>query len=334
MIRARRSLSTVCFLLFWLGMAGLAATAHAQGMPGSYPVQVVDQVWRDESRGRDIPVRLRIPQSRNAGERFPVIIYSHGLGGDRDSGAAWTEHWAANGYFVVQIQHPGSDAIFVDSLPGDWAAVKQVRNFAIPNLVPARAFDVRYVLDELRQRPESRLIDLGRVGLAGHSLGAYTVQILAGQRASARLPVLADTRIRAVIALSPAVRNRVDAETQFSEVRIPFMSITGSRDQDRQGLADAPEERTRPFYAMPPGGKYLLVLHGADNAVFGGNPGMSNQPREPGAAAFDGHVAHVVQLFSLAFWDAYLRDIPQAEQWLKGRNNRRELADDDRYERR
>ncbi|WP_139826281.1 alpha/beta hydrolase family protein [Derxia lacustris] len=324
---------SICLLLLWLGLMGMLAAAQAQA-PAAYQVQVVDQIWRDESRNRDIPVRLRLPQSRNPAERFPLIVYSHGFGGDRESGQIWAEYWASYGYAVVQIQHPGSDSTFVDALIGDTAVMKALRSSSAGNLVTPRAFDIRFVLDELRIRPEGRLIDQGRIGLAGHSLGAYTVQVLAGQRASMRLPVLADPRIRAAIALSPTVRNRVDAESQFSDVKLPFMLITGSKDVDRFGLADAPEERTRPFYAMPPGGKYLLWLHNADHAVLSGNAGYAAMPREPGAASADAHDVHAVQLFSLAFWDAHLRGMTQAEQWLKTRQNRRDLADDDRFERR
>jgi len=321
-------------LLLWLSLASVLATVGAHAAGPAYQIQVIDQVWRDENRARDVPVRLRIPLSRNPADHFPAILYSHGFGGDRDSGQLWAEYWAANGYIVVQIQHPGSDSTFVDSIPGNSSVAKIIRATATQNLVTPRAFDVRFVLDELRQRPEGRQIDMTRIGLAGHSLGAYTVQVIAGQRASVRLPELADTRIRAAIALSPAVRNRVDAESQFTEVKIPFMSITGSRDVDRFGLADAPEERTRPFYAMPPGGKYLLVLQNADHAVFSGNAGFGELPREAGAAAVDAHVVRAVELFSLAFWDAYLRGIPQAETWMKSRQTRRELTDDDRFERR
>ena len=39
----------------------------------------------------------------------PVILFSHGLGGNREGSKFLGEHWAARGYVAVFLQHPGSD---------------------------------------------------------------------------------------------------------------------------------------------------------------------------------------------------------------------------------
>src|ERR1700742_4829219 len=69
-------------------------------------VQVVDQDWNDFARNRVVPVRLRVP---TGGGPYPVILFSHGLGGSRAGGELWGDTWAHHGYIVVHMQHPGSD---------------------------------------------------------------------------------------------------------------------------------------------------------------------------------------------------------------------------------
>ena len=64
---------------------------------------VEDQIWRDEARQRDVPVRLRWPaQGAPAGQTaLPVLLFSHGLGGTRAGGSVWGEAWAQAGFLVV-----------------------------------------------------------------------------------------------------------------------------------------------------------------------------------------------------------------------------------------
>ena len=97
-----------------MSLTGLAAAPTA-----------VDETWIDERRNREVPVKVRWPAetaSTLAGG-LPVILFSHGLGGTREGGEVWGRAWAAAGFVVVHLQHPGSDL----------AAVRAVaRNFSLP----------------------------------------------------------------------------------------------------------------------------------------------------------------------------------------------------------
>ena len=75
--------------------------------PGSYRVAEWTGEWRDASRDRTIPVRIYYP-AQGSGP-FPVIVFSHGLGGSRDGYRYLGERWASRGYVSVHLQHPGSD---------------------------------------------------------------------------------------------------------------------------------------------------------------------------------------------------------------------------------
>lgn len=63
--------------------------------------------WRDDKRNRVVPVKIYAPQV--GGGPFPVIIFSHGLGGSREGYEYIGRCWAAHGYVVVHLQHEGSD---------------------------------------------------------------------------------------------------------------------------------------------------------------------------------------------------------------------------------
>lgn len=109
--------AATCALAFAIAQNDAAAqTPAAQpayGAAGPFKVEVSDATWRDAVRGRDLPVRIYAPNvsgnSVAANNRFPVILFSHGLGGNRAGGKLWAEHWAGHGYVVVAMQHGGSD---------------------------------------------------------------------------------------------------------------------------------------------------------------------------------------------------------------------------------
>jgi predicted dienelactone hydrolase len=220
----------------------------------------------DASRAnREVPVRIRIPTGTGA---VPLILFSHGLGGSLDGGKDWVEHWAAAGFAVINLQHPGSDRAII----GTGGFLKAMN----ATQLEARARDVSFVLDRVaskkREGPcDLTRIDLRRIGMSGHSFGAHTTQAIAGQRFPGIN--LADRRVDAAIAFSPAAPANGSADTAFHDIGIPFFSVTGSEDKVIFLPQLTPEQRELPFRSMPPGGKYLLVLKGADHMDMGGPDG-------------------------------------------------------------
>src|SRR5258706_2654021 len=138
-----------------LATAALAADAptvtHAERAlsydePGPYPAQVLDVVWRDQSRQRDLPLRIRLPEAPGA---RPLVIFSHGLGGSLEGVRAWGEQWASYGLAVIHLQHPGSDqSVWQDSDN----PVRDLRHAADLGQFAARVADVKFILDELQRR--------------------------------------------------------------------------------------------------------------------------------------------------------------------------------------
>jgi predicted dienelactone hydrolase len=254
---------------------------------------VCNATWHDAARNRDMPVRIRMPAGTG---KAPVILFSHGLGGNLDAGTDWARAWAAAGFMVVHLQHPGSDLAI-------WRGGREeVRAAMGPAQLIARAGDVHFALDHLAAGGRDGDCDLGRadlrhVGMAGHSFGAITTQAVSGQRYPARGAALLDRRIDAAIAFSPSPGRdgQSDAET-FAGIAIPFLSVTGSDDAVPQLTSTTPADRERPFRAMPAGGKYLLWFDGTTHAAFSGND------YAPRGTAPDSHVKPIIERVTTRFW--------------------------------
>jgi predicted dienelactone hydrolase len=266
---------------------------------------VCDAVWRDPARGRDLPVRIRLPDGNS---KVPVVLFSPGLGGGVIGGTLWGSAWAARGIAVVHLEHPGSDA-GVYAGAADAADLKaRVRAAATGAQLQARVGDVSFILDELARRPReggcdlSRL-DLSRIGLAGHSMGAWTAQAVAGQRYFGAA-TFRDPRIIAAIALSPSTLTTGGLSEAFGGITIPFLSITGTADGMPKIVRDAvpsaaqiaqQAQRTGPYTGMAPGRKYLIVFQDGDHMVFAGN-------QRRGAAGPVAHIQTVTARVTTAFW--------------------------------
>jgi predicted dienelactone hydrolase len=311
-------------IALWIGLAALTAWAiDAQAAP-----TICDGIWHDDARGRDVPVRVRMPEGMR---RVPVILFSHGLGGSVDAGTAWAEAWADAGFAVIHLQHPGSDLAMLRA-EGRAGA----RGAATGQQLVARGRDVSFVIDQLALRPaegacDLRRIDRARIGMSGHSFGAQTTLAVAGQSFGSRGPALRDPPIRAAIAFSPAPpvgAGAAEISRAFGSVSLPMLMITGTQDASPLGRAVTPADRQKPFGALAPGNKFLLVFDGADHMAFGGF--LRRQ-----ATANDLRITSLVRLATTAFWRATLNgDGAAAAALSEGNAVERSLAPGDRIQRR
>ena len=293
--------------------------AHADTLAGP---AFVDAVWTDTARQRAVPVRLRWPDaSRHAGP-WPVVLFSHGLGGTRDGGAVWAAAWAAAGFAVVQLQHPGSDLDAVRAVATSFSDQAALRRLTGPEQLLARLQDVGFVLDEIARRhgagegPWGRVRPTG-VGLAGHSFGAHTTLGMAGQRYPG-FDGMVEPRLASFIAFSPTVPRLGSAERAFERLTRPLLAITGTRDGDVVGVGATPERRMAVFAALPPGHKAQLVLQDADHMTFSGQTGRAAEivPREPVTRELQPVHHALVAAITADWWRASLMDDATASHRL------------------
>lgn len=279
-------------------------------------VRVVDQDWIDATRSRTVPVRIYIDDAHST-RPSPLILLSHGLGGSRKAMGFAAEAWAARGYVCVTLQHAGSDeSLWRDAPLGQ--RLDAVKTGMTAEAYKDRCLDVRFAIDQLTQlnardgMMENRL-DLSRIGIAGHSFGAQTVQAVIGQKLGVprlEMPTGADPRVKAAVAFSPAFNygDRL-ADWAFAGVTTPCLHFTGTKDIAPVGGATVQDRRV-PFDHVPAGEQYLITIDGGDHAVFGGGEGRLRE--RPEYAAWHKLIVDV----TTKFWDAELRDDADARRWM------------------
>jgi predicted dienelactone hydrolase len=326
----QRYRSLLClFLVLWLLTGvGLVSPAPASttplvnseipswGRPGPYEVAVLRSTWEDARRQREVPVKIYYP-AQGAGP-FPVIIFSHGLGGSREGYQYLGRHWASHGYVSVHLQHVGSDRTVWEK---SWSKLLALRQAAHdPQNSLNRPLDVSFALDELEQLNQSPSpfrgrLDLSRVGAAGHSFGAYTTMAVAGQvfgRPEWREISLADPRVKAAIPMStPVPRKRANLSQAYAHITVPCLHMTGTKDDSPIGETKARERRLPFDYSHGPD-QYLIIFQGGDHMIF------SDHPRLFGRGGQNARYHALISLSTTVFWDAYLKGDPAARAWLTG----------------
>jgi pimeloyl-ACP methyl ester carboxylesterase len=217
----------------WVILSTLFASACCTSMPRVAPkrmalpalspeyahVAETSEVWRDERRDRDVPVKIYSPA--NARERLPVVVFSHGIGEDRDSYAWLGRAIAGHGFVTVHVTHAGTDrAVLERGYRHLYRAVKQPVNWI------NRPLDVSFVLDRLATRADA---DVNRTAAAGHSAGAFTSFALAGML-SGRGESLRDERVKVAIPMSMPRMDGVVPPGGYDPIGIPLLNMTGTCD--------------------------------------------------------------------------------------------------------
>lgn len=310
--------------LWLVGVLAQPALAQAQAYkpdPGPYPVEIARYDWQDHQRNRQVPVKIYYP--KDAAGPFPLVVFSHGMGGTREGYEYLGQHWASHGYVSLHLQHKGSDSEVFRGTRDPLGAMRQA--LLDPRITINRPLDVRFAIDQMQRMnqedtPLKGRLDLDHIGMAGHSFGGWTTLAVAGQvfvLPGGREVSLSDSRVKAAIPMSAPVPARKDQlDKAFGSIRIPCFHMTGTLDDSPVGDTKA-EERRIPFDHMSGADQYLVIFNDGDHMIFSGRgllpalgPGM-NGPR-----AKDALFQNLIRQSSLAFWDAYLRNDAPAKSWL------------------
>lgn len=292
------------FSLLFLTLSQDAPAFAAEKEPDFKTAQLTLAVPGGE---REAPVLCYFPAA-DSDAPLPAIIFSHGLGGSCKGYAYLGEYWAGRGYLVFVLQHIGSDDRIWRGKSREEALEAMRKAVTVKNM-SNRLEDVHALIDNFvawnsdPQNPLYGKIDQNRIGMGGHSFGALTTQVLAGQLVPLWGDKYADKRIKAALVLSPSYPQReILMPSPFSKVEIPWLLMTGTEDVsiviDRKA-----EERLKVFEALPPGHKYQLVIFGGNHMLFTG----INRPAK----------SAMVQQLSTLFWDAWLKDDPKAREALE-----------------
>jgi predicted dienelactone hydrolase len=173
------------------------------------------------------------------GPRFPLLIWSHGAGGDAINYAFQEEAIASHGYVVVGLQHTGNggddflvDAVnqaaghtvlaCLDNLPGPCAGDSFAKN------IRDRVLDVSALITEFASNAHfGDRVDLERIGLIGQSRGAVTT--IAAIAGSSTLGIAREPRVRA--AFTMALGADAYSPSDFAGVSVPVVMMAGGSDE-------------------------------------------------------------------------------------------------------
>jgi predicted dienelactone hydrolase len=280
--------------------------------PGPFKVQTVEKIIiQDKERKKDLIARVYYPKGEGP---FPVIVFSHGSFAGIDVYSSVSQHWSSHGYIAIHPQH--ADARKKDENEDR----PKLGNGGIRNLTSGladRVKDISAILDSLEELvrliPDLKgKIDKERIGVSGHSYGACVAMLIGGVtvEVNGKMQSYADPRVKCVIPFSAAGTGEYGlTKESWKKTETPALYITGTNDI-RPGH-DA-NWRKEPFDLSPPKNKHLLVIEGANHFSYGGGP-VNGRLLNRNADAY----GPLVKASTIAFWDAYLKDVPDAKAFLK-----------------
>lgn len=267
---------------------------------GSFSPQQQTLNFIDRDRQRAIAVdiywgtqTLLLERNRPPANDYPLVIMSHGFGGDRTFLAYLARHLASHGITVVSLEHPGSNREWLANLP---TTINPSQLLPANELID-RPLDVTFVLNELEKLNRNQRganssqplpnFNTNQVIAIGHSLGGYTALALAGaeinfedlqkycqhRQVLGRSPAdwlqcapvaqnlpkgqkkrnLGDRRIVGAIGLNPVI-GQIFGEKGLKKVNTPTLLLAGTNDP----WTPAVTHQLRPFLDLPQP-KYLIT---------------------------------------------------------------------------
>ena len=167
---------------------------------------------------REVPVHFYYPADAAEGERFPLVVFSHGAFGYYQSNTSTYMELASNGYVVAALDHP-HHAFFTQDTDGTMVTVdmdflntamnlndttdKQEQIALYRDWMALRTADMNFVVDTIKTAIQTGatdeswffsdtdgeaiqtvlgMSDTSRIGLMGHSMGGATSVELGRER--------------------------------------------------------------------------------------------------------------------------------------------------------
>ena len=232
----------------------------------------------DSSRDRSIPYEIWFPNVEVEKEKFPLVILSHGSGGEYSNHTWLIDSLIENGFIVAALNHP----------------MNTTRDNTDEGVISVwhRPRDISVLLDYLLNDSNwVNVIDENRIGAAGFSSGGYTVLALTGAIYDPELmsaycasqergkdcelatdssnvdfrdssASYKDERIKSVFSMAPAVGPAITKES-LAEIELPVFIIASKDDElvsPNYGAIRYSENIPLSDLVLLPGGGHFIFL--------------------------------------------------------------------------
>ncbi|GAA4607862.1 dienelactone hydrolase [Actinoplanes octamycinicus] len=224
-------------------------------------------------RGDDLQVRVSAPTT---GTELPVIVFAHGFAGAMDWYDPLVDHWAANGFVVVQPTFLDSATLGVTPADPRYPAIWQTRVDDLVRVID----DLGTILAALpglagRADPE-------RLAVAGHSWGGQSAGMLLGARVlgadgrpgedrtdhRVKAGVLLATTGLGGAELAPFAREHFPfMNPDFDTLKTPTLVVAG--DADQSALSTRGPDWFTDVYRLSPGAQGLVTVFGGEHLLGG-----------------------------------------------------------------
>lgn len=265
-------------------IAGLIVAGNASGQS-----ELIQQTIKfyDSSRNRESVTEVWYPAGA-AVSSFPLVMFSHGTGGNRLASEWFCRGLASKGFIVAAVDHFGNT--YTNPIPKEFVSIWQ------------RPLDISFVITQLlKEETFSSRINDNKIYAAGFSLGGWTSFALAGAEFSRenfvrfshtsegikevnipempglikmlqtdtialmfkKSPDLQDKRIKAIFVMAPAAGQGFESERQMRKITLPVYIIGAAAD------SIAPVRTNAGHYKnLIPDAKWYLIPGGAGHYVF------------------------------------------------------------------
>ena len=244
-------------------------------------------------------------KAKPVNEKFPLIVFSHGLGGYKTQNSIAIETLVSQGYIVIAPDHTydanitifsdGSTIDYDSELPRD-VSEQEFWNVRIPQ-INTRASDVSFVIDKLQTMKNYNVynsIDFNNIGVFGHSFGGATSVVSSWN----------DTRISACLNLDGWFVPIVD-DIINTGIKIPFCYIG----QESWGEDTINYDKLNKFYSNCTADTYILKIKGTRHFDYADMPHFSSIGRMiTSGKEVDKEFAKRLSYLIAGFFDEYLKN--------------------------
>lgn len=281
-----------------------------------------------QAYARNIKIHA-VQDAKPINSKFPVIIFSPGLGSNPANYTAMIENLVSNGYVVATINHPYdtenfkfADGDFINFAKDKWdkPVSKDWTNEQRKQFFDERRFgwakDISFVVNQLQKldKPFKDIFDWQKLGHFGHSFGGQASSIVCANdlrfKACANLDGMAQGNVvlpneKGEMMKQPFLFFSKSEEVTDAELKMMNLSREEYRLRENKRITERWKPSFKNAMANIESGSYLIIYPGIKHGTFG--DGVLFNKNDKLFLERDSIVRNIND-YTLAFFDKFLRN--------------------------